>query len=281
MDKHTKRPRVKGASAVESKIIRLASGCLQCQEPGCSGGCPIGVGIPSILSLVSSGRLGDAAALVRLRSPLASITGRLCPSDRFCEHACILARKDAPVSIHALESFLGDISLDLLVKRGKTASGNVLVVGSGPAGLTAAHDLHAEGFVVTVYERAPLLGGWLRGLPPDIIPPGILDSEINRLVRSGIVFETSRPFQADEGLPPKNYYALVLTTGAPSSQGKPLPLKCNNERFIATDPQYRTSRPSVYAAGGAIARFNCVTEAMASARDMVGSLLRTHLFSPV
>lgn len=281
MDEPIKRPRAKGGSAVERRIIRLSSGCRRCQEPSCTGGCPIGVGIPSILSLASSGRLKDAAALMRLRSPFASITGRLCPSDRFCEHACMLGRKGAPVSIHTLESFLGDISLALPVKKGKTARGNVLVIGSGPAGLTVAHDLFAEGFMVTVYEKEPLLGGWLRSLPLEIIPPGILASEINRLALSGIVFETSRPFEALEGFPPKNYYAMVLATGAPGSTGKPFPIKRDNEGFIVIDSQYHTSRPCVYAAGGAIARFNCITEAMASARDMVGHLLRSYLFPPV
>lgn len=193
----------------------------------------------------------------------------------------MLGRKGAPVSIHTLESFLGDISLALPVKKGKTARGNVLVIGSGPAGLTVAHDLFAEGFMVTVYEKEPLLGGWLRSLPLEIIPPGILASEINRLALSGIVFETSRPFEALEGFPPKNYYAMVLATGAPGSTGKPFPIKRDNEGFIVIDSQYHTSRPCVYASGGAIARFNCITEAMASARDMVGHLLRSYLFPPV
>lgn len=218
---------------------------------------------------------------MRLRSPLASITGRLCPSGRFCEHACILARKGTAVPIRRIESLLGDISLNLSVKRGNNARGNVLVVGSGPAGLTAAHDLHAEGFRVTVYEREPILGGWLRTLPADILPPHILDSEIGRLVRSGIAFETSRPLKFGDGFPPKNYYAIVLTMGAADSQRSPLPVRKSDEGFIVVDSQYRTSKPSVYAAGGATARYNSITEAMASSRDMVGHLLRSHLFPPV
>lgn len=280
MGRTARNPRARAGSALEKEIASISLRCIQCQEPGCTGGCPIGIGIPSILSLASSGRLDEAAALLRLKSPLASITGRLCPSDRFCEHACILARKGAAVPVHDLERCLGDTSLDLPARRGNDARGNVLVIGSGPAGLTAAHDLHMDGFMVTVYEKEPLLGGWLRSLPADIVPPRIIDSEIKRLVRSGISFEASRTFKAEDGLPPARYSALVLATGPPMTSMKPLPVKRSDEGLIVVDHQYRTSMPSVYAVGGAIARYNSMTEAMASSREMAGCLLRAHFFPP-
>lgn len=281
MVRTARNPRAGAGSAQRKEIASISSRCIQCQEPGCTGGCPLGVGIPSILSLTSSGKLEEAAALLRLRSPLASITGRICPSDRFCEHACILARKGMAVSFHDLESRLGDISLSLPTIRGKNARGSVLVIGSGPAGLTAAHDLHVEGFMVTVYEKEPFLGGWLRSLPADIIPPHVLDSEIERLALSGISFVTSRTFRAGDGLPPANYSALVLATGPPLPNSRLPQVKKGDEGFIMVDHQYRTSRPSVYASGGTIARYNSITEAMASSREMAGHLLRAHLFPPV
>jgi glutamate synthase (NADPH/NADH) small chain len=281
MRKNEKKPRSQVDPSTRRETIGSSSACIQCQEPGCTGGCPIGVGVPSVLSLTSSGRLKEAATLLRLRSPLASIAGRLCPSSRFCEHACVLARKGAPVSVHAIETFLGDASSDLPVKRGRTAMGKILVVGSGPAGLLAAHDLHADGFEVRVFEREALAGGCLRHLPTELLPAGILDSEVDRLAKSGIAFETSRPFEAKDGFPPGGYSAVVLTTGPPGPYGSTLPLKHDAEGFIVVDPNYRASLPRVYAAGGAISRFDNITEAMASARELVGHLVRAYLFPPL
>lgn len=236
------------------------------------------MGVPSVLRLASSGKLHEAAALLRLRSPLASITGRLCPSRRFCENACVLSRKGAPVPVHSVEALLGDISLSLTVKRGRTATGSVLVVGSGPAGLMAAHDLHAEGFRVRVIEGEDVAGGCLRRLPGGTIPEGILDSEIRRLEASGISFETACPFDSGGTFQSGGCTAVVLTTGMPSPDGKRLPLRQDADGFIAVDHNYRTSSPRVYAAGGAVSRFDNITEAMASAREMVGHLVRAQLF---
>jgi NADPH-dependent 2,4-dienoyl-CoA reductase/sulfur reductase-like enzyme len=279
MGKGIKKPGARAGSTSKSEIVSLSSKCLQCQEPSCTGGCPIGVGISSVLSLLTSGRLEEAAALIRLRSPLASITGRLCPSDRFCERACTLARKGVAFSIHDVEILLGDFSLYMPVKSSKNAKGRILVVGSGPAGLMAAHDLHLEGFRVTVYEKEPKLGGWLRELPTDALPMGILDSEIARLARSGIEFKASHPFEAGDGFPPKGYYAMVLATGPLIAPGNPYPLLRSEEGFIIVDEQHKTSKPFVYAAGGATTRYNSITEAMASAREMAGNILRGYLFS--
>lgn len=275
---HGERKNLRMGRAAGRQAIGASSACLQCQEPGCTGGCPIGVGIPSVLSLASSGRLEEACALLRLRSPLASITGRLCPSHRFCEYACVLSRKGASVSIHSIEAFLGDISLKLPARRGRAATGKVAVVGSGPAGLMAAHDLHADGFTVNVIEREALAGGCLRHVPAGVLPEGVLDSETGRLVKSGITFEKSCNFKAQEPLLPRGYSALVLTTGLPDPKECPLPLKRDADGFILVDQGYRTSLPRIYAAGGAISRYGSITEAMASAREMAGCLLRDHLF---
>lgn len=181
--------------------------------------------------------------------------------------------------VHSIEAFLGDMSLGLRVKRGKTATGKTLVVGSGPAGLMAAHDLHADGFEVKVIESEAAAGGCLRLLPNDLIPRGILDTEIKRLAESGITFETFSTFKARNALLPKGYDALVLTTGLPRPKTDPLPCKSDADGFLLVDQHYRTSLPRVYAAGGAISNYDSITEAMASAREMVGHLLRAQLFS--
>jgi NADPH-dependent glutamate synthase beta subunit-like oxidoreductase len=189
-----------------------------------------------------------------------------------------LSRKGASISVHSVEAYLGDISLGLPARRGRAATGKILVLGSGPAGLMAAHDLHADGFTVNVLERDALVGGCLRHLPAGLVPEGTLDSEISRLVESGIAFETSCRFKARGSLPPRGYSALVLTTGLPGPKKTPLPLKLDTDGFILVDQGFRTSLPRVYAAGGAISSYGSITEAMASAREMAGCLLRDYLF---
>lgn len=198
------------------EAVKEASRCLGCNEPNCISGCPIGVAIPSVLSLVSSGKFIDAAIALREKAHMASITGRVCPSYRLCERACSLSLKGGAVPFRSIERMLGDLSLEVKVKtrRRSTPKGNYLVVGSGPAGLTIAHDLFAEGSEVTVWEREDQAGGWLRLIPPFRLPEGILDREIERLISSGIKIETRRELK-DIGSALKAFDAVLLATGEP------------------------------------------------------------------
>lgn len=199
------------------EAMKEASRCLGCNEPNCISGCPIGVAIPSILSLVSSGKFIDAAIALREKAHMASITGRVCPSYRLCERSCSLSLKGGAVPFRSIERMLGDLSLEVGVKaRGRSAiKGNHLVIGSGPAGLTIAHDLFVEGAQVTVWEREDRAGGWLRLIPPFRLPEGILEKEIQRLISSGIKIETRRELK-DIGSALNSFEAVILATGEPS-----------------------------------------------------------------
>jgi NADPH-dependent glutamate synthase beta subunit-like oxidoreductase/Pyruvate/2-oxoacid:ferredoxin oxidoreductase delta subunit len=184
----------------------------------CAAACPAGVGIPVYLHLVRSGRLEEAFAAFTERNPFPRITGRVCP--HLCEAACNLAPSsgDAPVSIRAVERWLGDATADLSHPRPHPATGRrVAVIGSGPAGLAAAFYLARTGHLVTVFERSDAPGGMLRHAIPDYrLPAAVVDGEIARLRTMGVEFRTGvalgRDFRLDELA--HDHAAVFVATGA-------------------------------------------------------------------
>jgi hypothetical protein len=114
-----------------------------------------------------------------------------------------------------IELFLGDLGLGLKIERGRPGRGEILVIGSGSAGLTIASDLLSEGFSVTVQEREGRAGGWLRRYPPFRLPADIVDMEVARLISSGINFRLGQEFAPSATFPPMPFEALALAIGAP------------------------------------------------------------------
>ncbi len=180
----------------------------------CTGACPAGINVKGYVSLIAQGHFEDALRVIRERCPLPSICGRVCHHP--CEVAC--ERGDEPVAIRALKRFVADhYPLPPPVpppERGKA----VAVVGSGPAGLTAAYDLRMAGHPVAVLEAMPELGGMLRyGIADYRLPPAVLDAEIDVLRQMGITFHTwvriERP-EDIEDLLADEFGAVLLAVGA-------------------------------------------------------------------
>jgi glutamate synthase (NADPH/NADH) small chain len=172
----------------EEMAVAEASRCLGCKKPKCVERCPVAVDIPGFLSLVKEQRFDDAAALVRARNSLPAMCGRVCPQENQCEGGCVLGKKGEPVAIGYVERFLGDYALG----RGDAASATpdgpkIAIVGSGPAGLTAAGDLAQAGYRVTVFEALHDAGGVLRyGIPNFRLPKDVLDAELGYLRTLGV-----------------------------------------------------------------------------------------------
>ena len=155
----------------------------------CSQACPANVNIPLYMSLVREGNLINALKILRLRNPLPGVCGRVCPHP--CEASCNRGEFDQRVNIRAVERLLGDYGLDIPPtredERGKGRK--VAVVGSGPAGLSAAYFLARRGVTVDLYEREPEAGGILRyGIPEYRLPREILDGEIANIFHLGVNF---------------------------------------------------------------------------------------------
>ena len=191
----------------------------------CQVACPIGTDAPSYIGYIWEGKFEEAFEAITATNPLSSICGRVC--DAPCEPACRRTDSDGPLQIRNLKRFVMD-------KLGATyeptpvevtQSKTVAIVGSGPAGLTAAYELCEAGFEVHVYEMTDRLGGMMIwGIPAFRLPPGIIEEDINRLLKrcSGLHIHLNTGLGKEISLEElkSKHDAVLLTIG--SWWGKPM-----------------------------------------------------------
>ncbi|MFK5883704.1 MAG: NADPH-dependent glutamate synthase [Candidatus Izemoplasma sp.] len=179
-----------GYNLIEAKMEAVR--CIDCKNPRCIAACPVGVEIPSFLKLLIDDNIEEAYYKIYEDNILPSICGRVCPQEKQCEGACILAIKGESVSIGALERFVGDYALEHNIVKVEDIKENgikVAVVGSGPAGLAAGASLRRFGYDVTIYEALHDYGGVLKyGIPDFRLPKDIVTTEINKLKDIGVKF---------------------------------------------------------------------------------------------
>ena len=180
----------------------------------CEHACPLGNGIQQMHTLIAAGETGKALARLHARNPFPGITGRVCPHP--CETKCNRAEYDEPVAIHALERFAADTGHETRFIPLPASGKRVAVVGSGPAGLTAARFAALLGHAVTVYESAPVMGGVPRHAVPDFrLPKDVVDRETGAVVASGVQVRTNVTVGRDITLQSllDTYDATILAVG--------------------------------------------------------------------
>ena len=197
-----------------------AERCLNCKNPLCMKGCPVGVHIPRFITAVREGRMDDAAKTVLSDNNLPAVCGRVCPQENQCEKFCIRREKlGGSVAIGALERYVADYAAAHNIKpEAKPAGGaKVAVVGSGPASLSCAADLAKAGVKVTMYEALHKAGGVLvYGIPEFRLPKDIVAREVENLKGMGVTVLTDmvvgKTVMLDELL--AEYDAVFVGSGA-------------------------------------------------------------------
>ncbi len=178
----------------EAAAIREARRCLQCKNRKCVEGCPVQVEIPEFIAKVAEGEFAEAARILKRTNALPAVCGRVCPQETQCEALCVRRSRSAPVAVGHLERFVADWAMAHAVEEeaqpAEPTGFKVVVVGAGPAGLTAAGELAGMGHEVTIFEALHAPGGVLRyGIPEFRLPNEILDYEIAQLEKRGVKIE--------------------------------------------------------------------------------------------
>jgi len=204
------------------------------EKAPCQTACPIGMNPQSYIALIAKGRFEEAYELIRDTNPLPGICGRVCHHP--CETACRRQEIDESVAICALKRFAAD---EAGKKKKQPGAGNtplskgprVAIIGSGPAGLTAAYDLARAGFRPTLIEAEERPGGLLwYGIAPYRLPREIIKKEIAQILAAGVDLRLNSPvksYKDIEKLKAEGFRAILLATGA----SKDLRMKIKGENL--------------------------------------------------
>ncbi len=198
--------------------LEEAERCLNCKNPACVSGCPVGINIPGFIQKLKQKDINGAYSIIDESSSLPKICGRVCPQETQCESKCVRGLKGESVAIGRLERFVADHATAQVEKCAVTNGKRVAIVGSGPAGLTCAGDLAKQGYEVTVYEALHREGGVLvYGIPEFRLPKSIVRSEVEKLKELGVTFYTNtvigKTLTIDE-LFEDGYEAVFIGSGA-------------------------------------------------------------------
>jgi len=207
----------------EEMALEEASRCIQCPKRACVSGCPVNVDIPEFIKAVRDRNMPEAVKVLKGKNALPAICGRVCPQETQCEEVCTLGKKNAPIAIGRLERYVADWDLGNKDKRTPTilpppTGKKVAVIGSGPAGLTAAADLAKFGHKVTIFEALHTAGGVLMyGIPEFRLPKAVVQSEVDYVKSLGVDVQLDSVMgklaTVDELLE-KDFDAIFLGTGA-------------------------------------------------------------------
>ena len=202
------------------EIEEIRSYCLNCKNSQCRiKGCPLDNCIPEFIHEIDSKK---AYEILCNTTVLPAICGRICPHEKQCEGSCIRGIKGEPVSIGAMEAYIGDLSIEnnyeLSIEVDERAKDKrVAVIGSGPAGLTCAAFLARRGVKVTIYEKHDKLGGLLtHGIPDFRLPREVVEKTIEKILDLGVETklnqELGRDFEIEDLA--KKYDAVFVAIGA-------------------------------------------------------------------
>ena len=212
----------------KNELQEQGARCMDCGVPFCHSGCPLGNLIPDFNDAVYNNEWQRALKILHSTNNFPEFTGRLCPAP--CEEACVLGIVNPPVSIELIEKYIVERGFNegwIKPEIPKLRTGKkVAIIGSGPAGLSAAQQLNRAGHSVTVFERENKIGGLLRyGIPDFKMEKNVIDRRLEILKSEGIKFkcnvEVGKTILAKEV--EKQFDAVILATGATIKREMPIP----------------------------------------------------------
>ena len=233
---------------------REAERCLNCKNPLCMKGCPVEINIPAFIEKIKEGNILEAGKILTKYTSLPAVCGRVCPQETQCEGKCVLGIKGEPVAIGKLEKFVGDYLLEnnLEISIPEKNNHKIAVVGSGPAGLTAAGDLAKMGYDVTVFEALHKTGGVLTyGIPEFRLPKDkVVQKEIENIKKLGVHFVTNeiigKTTTIDNLLDKEGFEAVFIGSGAGLPKFMGIPGENLNGVFSANEFLTRVNLMKAY-----------------------------------
>ena len=234
--------------------VEEAGRCLQCKKRNCVEGCPVNVNIPEFILALRDDQMWDAVNELKANNALPGICGRVCPQESQCEVHCTLEKKGAPIAIGRLERYVADwerIQPDIPSPQIAPPTGKkVAVIGSGPAGLTAAADLAKLGHQVTLFEALHVAGGVLMyGIPEFRLPKEIVQGEVEYVKSLGVDVRLNSvigKIETIDELLSEGYEAVFLGTGAGLPMFLNIPGENLNGIYSANEYLTRTNLMKAY-----------------------------------
>ncbi len=196
-----------------------ANRCLYCYDAPCITACPTGINIPSFIKKIASGNIKGSAKTIMEANPIGASCARVCPTEELCEGACVLNHSTKPIMIGDLQRYATDWAIkneQVLFKSGKKNGKHIAIVGSGPAGLSAARELGRLGYKVTIFEAKHEAGGLdTHGIVPFRLPKDIALWEVEQVEHLGVEIQTNttvgKDIQAADLM--DDYDAVIVAAG--------------------------------------------------------------------
>ena len=200
--------------------------CASLFRTKCQNACPVSQDVPTYLALVKEGKFEEAYKVIRQTNPLPLVLGRVC--NHPCESKCERGNLDEPIAIRHIKRFVADYAYENHFEYNpqpkQMRNERIAIVGSGPAGLSAAYDLAIDGYEVTIFEALPVAGGMLAvGIPEYRLPNSILNYEIERIKKMGVEIKLNTCIETIEDLFSKGFKAVFLAIGAHSERKMDIP----------------------------------------------------------
>lgn len=203
----------------KNEAMEEANRCLYCYDAPCITACPTSIQIPNFIKKIASSNMKGSAMTIMDANPIGASCARVCPTEILCEGACVLNSSTKPIKIGQLQRYATDWAMETdveLFTKGEANGKRIAIVGSGPAGLSAARELSRFGYSVTIFEAEAKAGGLnTYGIVSFRLPNEVADWEVAQVAKLGVDIKTNTrvgvDISAEEIL--TQYDSVILAVG--------------------------------------------------------------------